>query len=208
AALGTVGGEDKPAPEAYAAATGGAGVAGAVLWRPRGSSHMPAHPVSRSAVRLAPLLPLVAALIVWAPILGNYFQHDDFFHLYDIATLGFARFVADVRVGQLYVVRNAVFYATFRAFGPEPRPYFWCELVTHVVNVFLLSRVVRRLAGDRALACMGAVLWGTAPALEGALGWYSAYGQVFLTTIVLVLLVSFASLLEEQRPLSARRAVW
>jgi hypothetical protein len=169
---------------------------------------MPAHPVTRSAARLAPVLPLLAALVVWAPLLENYFQHDDFVHLYDIATLGFARFVANVQVGHLYLVRNAVFYATFRAFGPDPRPYFWCELLTHLVNVLLLYRVILRLTGDRALACIGPVLWGTAPALEGALGWYAVYGQVLLTMIVLVLLASFAGLVEEERPLSARRAVW
>lgn len=169
---------------------------------------MPAHPATCSAVRLAPLLPLLAALVVWAPILGNYFQHDDFIHLYDIATLGFARFVATVQVGHLYLVRNTVFYATFRAFGPDPRPYFWCELLTHLVNVLLLHRVVLRLTGDRALACSAAVLWGTTPALEGALGWYSVYGQVLLTTVVLVLLASLGSLLDEGRALDTRRAAW
>jgi hypothetical protein len=169
---------------------------------------MPAHPITRWAVLLAPLLPLLVALVVWAPLLDNYFQHDDFFHLYDIATLGFARFVTTTQVGHLYLLPNAVFYATFRAFGPDPRPYFWCELLTHLVNVLLLYYVVRRLTGDRALACIGALLWGTTPALEGALGWYAVYGQVLLTTIVLVLLASLASLLEEGHPLSLCGAVW
>jgi len=122
--------------------------------------------VARSAGHLAPLLPLVAALVIWAPICGNYFQHDDFAHLYDIATLSAARFVTTIWAGHLYLLRNAVFLATFRTFGPDPRPYFVCMLLTHLANVVLLYAVVLRLTSARMLACAGATRWGTAPMLR------------------------------------------
>ena len=54
-------------------------------------------------------------------------------------------------------------------------------LLTHAVNVLLLERAIRGFTGDLVLSCVGAVLWGTCPVLEGALGWYSAYGQVLLS---------------------------
>jgi hypothetical protein len=51
------------------------------------------------------------------------------------------------------------------------------------------------------------VLWGTCPVLEGALGWYSAYGQVLLTTLVMVVVANLASVAAGREPLRPRRAL-
>jgi hypothetical protein len=40
--------------------------------------------------------------------------------------------------GHLYVVRNAIFYLLFQAFGPAPPGYFWTVLLTHLLNAALL----------------------------------------------------------------------
>ena len=140
--------------------------------------------------RLAPLLPVACALFAWAPLLDNYFKGDDFVHLYDIATKSFLRLLVLTWGGHVYTVRNTVFAAMFRLFGADPRPYFWSVLLTHALNTLLLYRVIRRFAGSVLLACFGATLWSASPVLEGALGWYSVYGQVLLTAIVLGVLSS------------------
>jgi hypothetical protein len=100
---------------------------------------MPASRTARSTV-LAPLLPLVAALAVWAPLRHNFFWNDDFVHLYDIATRSLWSYSSELFLGQFYLVRNLVFAGLFHAFGPDPRPYFWSVLLTHAVNVLLLER--------------------------------------------------------------------
>jgi hypothetical protein len=140
--------------------------------------------------RLAPLLPVGCALLAWAPLLQNYFNGDDFVHLYDIATKPFVRLLILPWAGHLYTVRNTVFAVMFRLFGADPRPYFWSVLLTHALNTALLYRVIRRFAGSVALATFGATLWGACPVLQEALGWYSVYGQVLLTAIVLGVLSS------------------
>jgi F0F1-type ATP synthase membrane subunit c/vacuolar-type H+-ATPase subunit K len=143
-------------------------------------------------MRMFPLVPLVATLVLWAPIRDNYFIGDDFDHLYDAATLPLQRHLLQLWSGHLCIVPNAVLAALFRMFGPDARPYFTLVLVTHAVNVVLLERVVRRLTSDALIACFGATLWGTCPALRGALGWYSVYGQVLLTAMVFGVLASLA----------------
>src|SRR5262249_22772329 len=168
---------------------------------------MPAHTPARSAL-LASLLPLLAAAAVWAPIRHNYFWNDDFVHLYDIATRTLWRFSSELFIGQLYLVRNLVFAGLFHVFGPDPRPFFWSMLLTHLVNVLLLARAIRGFTGDLVLTGVGAALWGTCPVLEGALGWYSAYGQVLLTTLVLAVLAALAAAVARGECLEPRRALW
>jgi len=162
----------------------------------------------RAAACLFPVLvPLATAWAVWHPLLDNYFFNDDFFHLYDLVTSGVARFVMQIWAGHLYLVRNTIFVGMFRAFGPDPLPYFWSVLLTHLLNVLLLYGVIRRLTGDGVIACAGAVLWGTSPVLEGTLGWYAVYGQVLLTAFVLVVLVQLAGTMASGHTLSPWRAL-
>src|SRR5262249_42700961 len=78
---------------------------------------------------------------------------------------------------------------------------FWLVLLTHLANVGLLFAVVRRVTGSGELGCFVAALFGIAPADEGALGWYSVYGQVALGTVVLVLLGSVLGRFEVSAPL-------
>src|SRR5262249_60116961 len=70
----------------------------------------------------------------------------------------------------------------------QPEPYFWIVLLTHLLNVWLLFRVLRNVTGSLALGCFGATLWGTSPAQVGTLSWYSVYGQVLVATVLLVVL--------------------
>ncbi len=104
-------------------------------------------------------------------------------------------------------MRNTVILAMFEAFGAEPRLWFASVLLTHLLNALLLHRVIHRFTCDRWLACVGATLWATCPALEGALGWYSVYGQVLLTTLVLIVLARLADTVVSGRPLSTRGAL-
>lgn len=158
---------------------------------------------------LSPLVPLAAAAAAWRPLLDAYFHSDDFIHLYDLVTLPPAAFLTQVWAGHLYIVRNSVFIALFQLFGPNPGPWFATVLATHLINVLLLQRVLQHLTGDTLLAGAGATLWGTCPFLQGTLGWYAVYGQVLLTTVVLLLTGSLVGHITGGRTLSTGRAlVW
>jgi hypothetical protein len=142
------------------------------------------------------LLPLVAALVAVttaAPILRIYFVADDFDYLYRFANYGPALPVlAAPQGGHLCLVRNVIFYLTFRLFGMHAAWYFATVLVTHVANVLLLYALVRRLAGSALLACFGAVLFALSPANIGTLGWYSASCHATAAAFVLVALLLLA----------------
>ena len=111
-------------------------------------------------------------------------------HLASIASDRAAVFLLSPFGGHNYLVRNLIFYLTYHVIGLRADLYFWCVLITHLLNVALLFGLVRVLTGSATLACFGAVLWGTSPLQEGTLGWYTAYGHVLATTVMLLVLLS------------------
>ena len=145
------------------------------------------------------LPPLLLAAIVYVPITRNYFASDDFLHLYQIADHTPWYFLAIPNGGHIYATRNAVFLLTNWLFGTWPEPYFWCAWITHLVNVWLLFDLTRRLTVDGRLACVAATLFGTCPLAEGSLGFYSVYGHALATTAALVIFDQVARLAERDR---------
>jgi hypothetical protein len=101
---------------------------------------------------------------------------------------GFVRFVFRPFGGHNLLVRNVAFYAFWHLFGLHAAPCFWAMLLTHLLNVWLLFRVLERLTGSALLACFGATLWGTSPLAAGVLAWYAVFGQALVATILLVVL--------------------
>ena len=155
---------------------------------------------------LSALIPLVAAFVMWRSLVDNYFFADDFLHLFD-GRASPPAFSTQMPGGHLYLVRNAVFAGMYRVFGPEPAPWFWSVLLTHLLNVLLLHRLIVRTTGDALVACLGATLWAASPALEGALGWYAVYGQVLLTALVLIVCGALAGVITSGRTVSMARAL-
>jgi len=138
------------------------------------------------------LLAVGAAAAVYWPLLRVYFFADDFVCLLAIEDQGFARFVLQVFGGHILLVRNLVFYLSAALFGFRPEPYYATALLMHLVNVWLLFRVVHAFTDDAALAALGATAWGTSPLCVGTLGWYAVFGHVLATTIMLVVLGALA----------------
>lgn len=148
-------------------------------------------------------LPMLLALLVWAPLVDNQFFGDDFVVLFHLRDRSVFEFLLRPHGWHLYGTTGAVFLVADTLFGPQPRPLFWLVLCTHVLNVGLLFAVIRRTAGSDRLACLGAVLWGTSPVLEAALGWLAVYGQVLVATATFCLLWHLARLAD-----GARLSAW
>lgn len=166
----------------------------------------PFVPDRRTAAFL--LVPLGFTAVVYWRLTGVYFQLDDWINLQEIANGPVLRYVLQPFAGHVVIVRNALFYASYEAFGMAAPAWFSMVLLTHLVNVALLFAVVRVLCGPR-VACLVATLWGSAPMHEGTLAWYAVYGQVVAATLVLGLLLDMARCAVAERTVSTRRAlVW
>lgn len=155
---------------------------------------------------LAGGIPVLLTACVYWPLTRCWFWSDDFVHMASIVNDGFLRFVLRPFGGHNLLTRNLVFYASWRLFGLDAAPYFWLVFLTHLVNVWLLFRVVRGLTSSAALACFGAALWGTSPIAAGTLGWYSVFGQALVGTILLVVLERVVALARSDLPVSTRTA--
>ncbi len=158
---------------------------------------------------LAAAAALLFSAVVYGPLTRNYFFSDDFLNLYYIANDSLLQYLLTPNGGHLLVARNAVFYAMRALFGLRPELFFAAVLLTHLVNVWLLFRLVRLLTGRVRLASFGAAAWGISPLNEGSLGWYAVYGHVMVATALLVILCQAAVLARDGRqPGGAQRALW
>ena len=158
------------------------------------------------AVAAAAIVPVALAAWVYFPITRSYFWADDFVCLASIRNDGFLDFVLRPFGGHNLLVRNLAFYVSYQLFGLEAGRYFWTVLLTHLLNVFLLFRILRNLTRSLTLACFGAALWGTSPVDYGALGWYAVYGQVLAATLLLVVLDQLTALAADGRLPTVRTA--
>jgi hypothetical protein len=141
------------------------------------------------------LVPLVLTAWVYYPITGVFFYFDDFYHLSCLTNEGSdLAWVLQPFGGHNYVVRNLVFLGSWQLFGLHSAPWYWTVFLTHLLNVWLLFGVLGALTDSVALACFGATLWGICPLALGTIGWYSVYGHVLATTILLVVLDRLARL--------------
>jgi hypothetical protein len=155
---------------------------------------------------VATLVPVLLAACIYFPITRSFFYADDFVCLLSIRNDGFLRFVLRPFAGHDLVVRNLVFYASAWLFGLRAEFFYWTMLLTHLLNVWLLFRVLRNLTASDPLACVGAALWGTSPVLLGTLGWYSVYGQVLVVSALLVVLERVTRLARTRDAPGARAA--
>jgi len=175
---------------------------------PRPVATSPARSPQRWRGAALAALPLLATAIFYYPITDNYFFGDDLLNLYRIVDWGFWRYVLTPYAGHVLVLRNAIYCACFQLFGPEPRFFFVLVLLTHLLNVFLLFRVVITFTGSARLACIGAALWGISPINEGTIGWYSVYGQALVGTISLWLLVRLGRVAQGDTVSHRELAAW
>jgi hypothetical protein len=155
------------------------------------------------------LVPLALTLWVYYPITRVFFFADDLLHLARIASGRPLTFVLAPYGGHNYHLRNLVFLGLWHLFGLHSELWYWTVLLTHLLNVWLLFGVLGFLTADVGLACLGATIWGICPLGVGTLGFYSVYGQVMASTILLVVLKDLVRLSAAGTVLTARRAlVW
>jgi len=155
---------------------------------------------------LAGAIPVALTVWVYWPLTRSWFQADDVVNMASIVNEGFLRFALRPFGGHNLLIRNTVFYASWRLLGLHAAPYFWTVLLTHLLNVWLLFRLLHRLTSSATLGCFGATLWGASPIVAGTLNWYSVFGQVLVGTILLVVLGQLAELSRAGTPVSGRTA--
>jgi hypothetical protein len=156
------------------------------------------------------LLPLVLSAWLYFPITHNYFRGDDFLSLYMIRNLPLLAYLSELRAGHVMFTSNLLFFVAASAYGTEPVPYFWTVLFFHLVNVFLLFRLLHVLTGSRPISCFGATLWGVSRAHAETLGWFSVIGHVLVATFILCVLLGFAGVgtCSSSKRLGLRAMVW
>src|SRR5262249_32367384 len=155
------------------------------------------------------ILAVGLSLVVYAPILKNYFWTDDFFLLHLLTNLPLGRFLTIRFGGHLLIVRNAFYAGMYAVAGTNPIPYYFVLLALHGINVGLVFAIVHTVTRSAPLACLAAAGWGTCPINEGALGWIAASGNVMVATTTLAVLHDSVRAAWRQTHVGlARAALW
>lgn len=153
---------------------------------------------SRRTLLAIGFVPVAMAVLAYHGLRQVFFDADDFLHLY-VAANGdtWAQLWAPYGGHLLATWRLAVagFYALA---GPDAQIAGLLVLGTHVANTALLWDVVRRLTDAPRLAAVLASCWAGCAVHYGSLGWYSVYGQVLATLLLLLTLRSM--LIQRERP--------
>lgn len=148
--------------------------------------------------RLVVLL-VLSAFIVHVRVLGATFTGDDFRHFFESEALPFGRFLLRSNGDQFMAVHNVLFVLFHETVRLHATPYYALELVTHLVNVVLFFRLLRRLDCSFELAGVLAFLWGTAPIHQGTMRWFSVYQALLATSTTLIALLQLARAIQERR---------
>src|SRR5262249_15796549 len=90
-------------------------------------------PALPSAVRTLGYASVAAlgSLLASLQLLGVYLHDDDFLHLFRLTDFGPGEFIIAPYAGHMLLVRNSVFFLTFRLFGMHAAAYLACAVVTH-----------------------------------------------------------------------------
>ena len=171
--------------------------------QPRSSTPGEATGASRAARAILPLLAVSCAAIVQEPVLGNFFRGDDFYHLYDIVDHGWVQFALTSHGGHLLITSNTAFYLCHAIFALHAEMYYVVAWLTHLLNVYLLYRVVEVSTDRPVLAFVPALLWGISGLAQEPIGWFSVYGHVLVATWVLWFLAEVAEVGRGRRELEA-----
>lgn len=150
---------------------------------------------------------LAVTVAVHLRILHSYFRSDDFLHLYELVNRPLFQFLIKPHGGHLFFSWNVVFWLCHELFGVRAAGYFAAIVLNHVVNTWLLFRLVERVSGRPWLAWAAALVWATAPIHGDVLAWYSNHGQVLLATMVLLVLSSLVAAADRDRPVAVGQVV-
>jgi hypothetical protein len=159
-------------------------------------------------VRWQPLALVPVALAAWVyhPVTRVFFWADDFFHLGRLTGDGALPWLLTPFGGHNLLLRNLAFLGSWHAFGFHPAAWYWTALLTHLVNVWLLFRILHTVTGSAGLASVGATMWGIGPLAGGTIGWYAVFGQAMAATILLAVLDQLARVAVTGERVSLRRA--
>lgn len=152
---------------------------------------------------LAPAAAIAATLVVHGMVLSSDLQDEDLRHVYESEQLGTFDFLVRPYGNHFCAFFRLTVMVLHRLFGMHAVAYFALVLVTHVLHVALLYGTIRALTQSRFVAATFAGLWGTTPAFQGTLQWFSAYSHMLGTTAVLLPIWELARAREEHRRLTA-----
>lgn len=153
---------------------------------------------------LSPWLVLGAILALtfslYAPVLDDWFQTDDFLLLRAANTVPFPTYVREAfdfrdfeplrffAYRPLFFVTNDLLY---QAFGLNALPYHLLSVLLHVFNVALVWQIARRTTNSTPFAHVAAAVFGLHPVYATTVTWISTQNSVMATTGQLLAAVAF-----------------
>lgn len=160
------------------------------------------------------LFVLLGTIVIYAPMLSDWFLTDDFLFLHafrDASPLGYVKDAFDFRhappapeVRFYRPFHSSTFLALSRAFGLHAAWYHLWSLAVHLLNTSLVWLLVTRLTKRPLVAGLAATIFAVHPAYAPAVAWISNDNALMATSASLT---SFVCFLKSEEP-GGRRRLW
>ncbi len=145
---------------------------------------------------------LVLALIVYWPILSDYFVFDDYAWLNAASNPDASNFFRkafsfpaqtpfEQRTPFWRPLVDTYFYAGWRVFGLEPAGWHVMNVLLHSANATLATVLTWKLTRSRATAIIAGALFVVLPTYEIAVSWISSATELYATLFYLLTLVLY-----------------
>jgi tetratricopeptide (TPR) repeat protein len=141
---------------------------------------------------------LALVFIVFVPALSNGFVNwDDPKYLLDnsyikdLSGKGIKAMFSSFYGGNyhpLTALSNAI---EFKLFGLNPKPYHFFNIVLHLINTFLVFKVIRLLCSDLRIALTVSLLFGIHPMHVESVAWLSERKDVLYTFFYLIAIIQY-----------------
>ena len=157
---------------------------------------------------------VAATAIVYLNCLRNEFVLDDVIQIIKNPDLPHWSFLwkaftrnefwySDANFVQGYQSRNyrpiilVWFWVNYHLFGLHPAPWHWTIVTAHLVAVWLVFKIARRLTGESTPALIAAAIFGLIPIHVGSVVWMACCGIVLGSTMILG---AFYTLIRDDNP--------
>jgi tetratricopeptide (TPR) repeat protein len=157
----------------------------------------PAPPANRPRERLILAAVLAAVLVAFLPALRGAFVWDDVEYVVrndsirslDPASL--AALLETVQVGNYHPLTMLSLAIDHALFGLDPFGYHLVSVLLHLLNVFLVHRLVLDLSRRFDAAILAAAFWGLHPLRVESVAWVSGRKDLLYTAFFLVALLAY-----------------
>lgn len=122
-----------------------------------------------------------------------YFLWDDIEFLMRLRSPSLAEFFVTHQY-QFQPLFYAVYWLEIQLFGVNPQPFFFVSVITHLLNIYLVHKIIYRLTNSKFVSLAAGILVSFNKSYYTVIFWHSIFSNQLLVTFLLIAIFAFINL--------------